>query len=1542
MTAPKEISILGQKSIFLGSNWTRGWIDNLLQATPKSSTYVLLTDRTLESLHLPRILQEFSAALPNGKRLLTFVMPCGEAFKTRDMKAEIEDFMISSACTRDSCLIAVGGGVVGDIGGFVAATFMRGIPVVQVPTTLLAMVDSSVGGKTAVDTPSGKNLIGAFWQPVRVLVDTAFLDTLPLRQFANGMAEIIKTGAFWSEALFAMCEINVDALMTLSSKRDTDILLEIITIAIGVKAHVVTEDEREGGLRGLLNFGHSIGHAIEAVFTPDLLHGEAVAIGMVKEAEVSRHKGLLKQVHLARLFRCLQSYSLPTALDHKLITDIEKRTGKLWSVERLLEIMRIDKKNAGAQKKLVLITAIGKTFEEKASNVDDDVIALVLSMAVNVHRPIALPTDAICLDIPGSKSISNRVLLMAALGEGSCRVHGLLHSDDTQVMLQALKQLGDCQYEWLNDGDTLTIQGTSGKLSCPVGSIYLGNAGTAARFLTTVCTLAKPTEQASTITITGNARMKQRPIGPLVDSLNANGASLQYLESVGCLPLLITPSGGLAGGEIRLGASVSSQYVSSVMISAPYASKPVTLILGDDNDGHVVSQPYIDMTIAMMKSFGIAVVRDKSQENVYHIPQGHYINPEDYHVEPDASSATYPLAMAAIHGWKVIVKNMGSSSLQGDAKFATDVLEPMGCSVTQSENETIVQGPVRGHLRPISSIDMEPMTDAFLTASVLAAVAQSVSDNSPDSLVTKITGIANQRVKECNRILAMVTELAKFGVEAWELPDGIAIRGKSMLAEGFLNPTDGVKCYDDHRVAMSFSVLSSAVAPPSGIIIQEKKSVEKTWPSWWDVLVTDMHVPVSFYSDHRAFDHHESKSSETHASQSSIILIGMRGVGKTTLGSIAAADLGYNFIDIDEAIAASEGMPCREVIDKFGWPHFRQTETKVFAEIIGKHSTKAVISCGGGVVESDENRKILLRSRNSMHIVHIERDIASVIAELNSCANRPPLGEDLLEVYKRRLPYYLECRTRVFHAVPTSADKFDWYTVSQSFKRIIRVISGASPELERIQYPASVSEWSHFVSLTCSDVNEIIANLREISTGADALELRVDFLDYSKGDEYIGQQVATLRQATTLPIIFTVRTKHQCGRFPNEEKTRYFELLRLGIDLACEFVDVEIENVSAGDVEALISSKGTSKIIASFHDTKASHPWRNVELISSIVSKADLFGDILKIIMTASNTVDNLDLQQCLSDPSSPLGKIEKPLIALNMGKAGQMSRILNKFFTPITHRLLPTSAAPGQLSLAEIFKARCLLGMVDSRRFFLLGSPISHSKSPSLHNGWFAKIGLDSAYKYELFESETVSANLLKLINSQDFGGASVTIPLKELIIHHLISLTAPAKAIGAVNTIIPHKINGESVLRGDNTDWLGMQEVINSKFSNPHGIQKILIVGAGGTARAACYCAKSICDDVHIWNRTHSRALELQSAFLVKAVADADLANNSYDLIISTIPGYTQEGILNLFAGVFATGKNSMLLEMAYEPEVTPFMKQAQNQNWTIGKGLEVLEAQ
>ncbi|KAI0746279.1 Pentafunctional AroM protein [Daedaleopsis nitida] len=1578
----RKVSILGKDSIHCGFHLVPYIVKTVTETLP-SSTYVLVTDTNVGNLHLAAFQAEFDRASTDA-RFLTYVIPPGETSKSREGKAEVEDFLLLNKCTRDTVILALGGGVIGDLVGFVAATFMRGVRFVQIPTTLLAMVDSSVGGKTAIDTPHGKNLIGAFWQPEYIFIDAAFLETLPAREFSNGMAEVVKTAAIWDEKEFAALESRAAeifaAIQTPSNNfagrneatrsAAQQLLLSVIAGSIGVKAHIVTIDERETGLRNLVNFGHTIGHAIEAVLTPTILHGECVSVGMILEAEVARQLGVLSQVSVGRLTRCLKAYNLPVSLADPRIANLP--AARSLSVSRLLDIMRIDKKNTGPQKKIVILSRIGATYEQKATVVADAVIAKTLSEAAKVV-PATPSKSPIRMSTPGSKSISNRALLLAALATGTCRLKNLLHSDDTQVMMNALVELKGAKFDWEDGGETLVVNGGAGSLSVPSNNkeIYLGNAGTAARFLTTVCTLVGATAQEQRTVITGNARMKQRPIGPLVDALRANGSSIDYLESQGCLPLSIAPA-GLKGAHIRLAASVSSQYVSSILLCAPYAAEPVTLEL---TGGQVISQPYIDMTIAMMKTFGIVVERVKDAEtgkllNVYCIPKGVYQNPAEYNIESDASSATYPLAIAAITGTTCTITNIGSASLQGDARFAKEVLEPMGCTVVQTKTETTVTGPPPGELKALGLVDMEPMTDAFLTASVLAAVAstppsaeRALQDGTKPT-TTRIIGIANQRVKECNRIKAMIDELAKFGVETLELDDGLEIYGKPMseLKEGV-----SVHCYDDHRVAMAFSVLGSVV---KDTVIEEKRCVEKTWPNWWDDLENKIGLAVEGVELSSAHGVASASSRAADESpQASVVLIGMRGSGKTYIGELAASTLGWQFVDADAVFEQKHPLGVRQFVQQHGWPAFRAAETEVLQELLAQKGQGHVISLGGGIVETPSARDILKEYVKIGPVVHIVREIDEVITYLGEETARPAYGEPVIDVFKRRAPWFAECcsyefinYTGVLNSSDSLADDDSKVTpstlsVREEVSRFFHHVTGQHPNLAPNLKKGSRS---YFLCLTYPDITPALPHVQEMTAGVDAVELRVDLLrspkDFDKlgpyipSPAYVSDQIAALRHKTTLPIIFTVRTVSQGGQFPDHAEKEAFDLLLTAVRLGVEYIDVEI-SWSESNIVDLNARKGHSNIIASWHDWSGNMDWDG-QPVEAKYKIAHGYGDIVKIVGKANNLEDNFALHRFVSRMQS--APDAKPIIAINMGVEGQMSRILNSTFSPVTHSLLPTKAAPGQLSFVQIQTALHLLGQLPSKRFFLFGTPIAHSMSPTLHNTAFETLGLP--HKYELFETQTVGDEMKTAITLPNFGGASVTIPFKRDIMPLLDALSPDAEAIGAVNTVIPvTKNDGSTMLYGENTDWRGItQSIRRSLPSSVHKPETALIIGAGGTSRAAIYALWKLgVATIFLFNRTKSSAQTLVEAFpdvKIKLVDELGVWPDDGappTVIISTVPASATSlepstaGTVFLSNAVLAAETGGVVIDMAYKPAETPLLVLAKNKgkHWRTVKGVEVL---
>ena len=317
---------------------------------------LIVSDENVAPLYLARIV----AGL-DGFEHDALVLPAGEGSKTLDHAARAFDALARLGATRDAAIVALGGGVVGDLAGFAAALWMRGVDFVQMPTTLLAMVDSSVGGKTGVDLPAGKNLVGAFHQPRAVIADTATLATLPAREYAAGLAEVVKYGALGDAEFFAWLEAHAGALIA----HDASTLAETIARCCRQKAGVVARDEREAGERALLNFGHTFGHALEAeAGYGSVLHGEAVAIGMVLAAALSARLGRAHESDAKRLAALLTRFDLPTSLPAGL------------DAEALLARMRLDKKNVAGRIRLVLWRGVGAA--EIVPDVDEHAIRAIL------------------------------------------------------------------------------------------------------------------------------------------------------------------------------------------------------------------------------------------------------------------------------------------------------------------------------------------------------------------------------------------------------------------------------------------------------------------------------------------------------------------------------------------------------------------------------------------------------------------------------------------------------------------------------------------------------------------------------------------------------------------------------------------------------------------------------------------------------------------------------------------------------------------------------------------------------------------------------------------------------------------------------------------------------------------------------------------------------------------------------------------------------------------------------------------------------------
>ncbi|MDJ0852232.1 MAG: 3-phosphoshikimate 1-carboxyvinyltransferase [Myxococcota bacterium] len=401
---------------------------------------------------------------------------------------------------------------------------------------------------------------------------------------------------------------------------------------------------------------------------------------------------------------------------------------------------------------------------------------------------------------PGSKSITNRALLVAGLGLGSSRLSGPLVSDDTEVMVAGLRALGVAIDR---ESDVWRVEGRAGRLAAPATPLYAGNSGTTVRFLTAAAALAD-----GPVVIDGTPRMRQRPIHDLVDAMAQLGAPVEVLGEAGCPPVRVS-GGGLPGGRATVDASRSSQYVTALLLAAPFAARDVKLVF---KDGKLVSGPYVELTLQVMRAFGAEA--DWGGTGGIEVKAGRRYLGTRFQIEPDASAAAYPFCAAAIAGGRVRVEGIPAGSLQADLALLP-ILERMGCRVSRGTDFAEVTGP-ESALEGVD-VDMNALPDAVLALAVVALFA---------SGTTHIRNVANLRIKETDRLAALEAELRKLGARAEAGPDWLRIEpGPLRGAE--------IDTYDDHRMAMSFALAGLRIP---GVVIRDPSCVSKTWPGYFDFL----------------------------------------------------------------------------------------------------------------------------------------------------------------------------------------------------------------------------------------------------------------------------------------------------------------------------------------------------------------------------------------------------------------------------------------------------------------------------------------------------------------------------------------------------------------------------------------------------------------------------------------------------------------------------------------------------------------------------------
>ncbi|MBI2638104.1 3-phosphoshikimate 1-carboxyvinyltransferase [Candidatus Peregrinibacteria bacterium] len=526
------------------------------------------------------------------------------------------------------------------------------------------------------------------------------------------------------------------------------------------------------------------------------------------------------------------------------------------------------------------------------------------------------------ISVPGSKSITNRALIAAALSGGKSKLKNALESDDTKFLKRALGKIGGSQ------------------------PLFCGNAGTAVRFLTAVLAT-----QPFRSVITGDARMQKRPIQDLLDALKMLGADVRALKNNGCPPVSV--AGPLLGGICKLKGNVSSQFLSGLLLAAPLARNDVTIII----DEHLVSKPYVDLTLSVMAAFGIRVKRNGYKK--FFIKAGQKYRARNFEIEGDASSASYFWGISALTGEPINAVNVPKNSLQADIRFlaaAQKLLSPHPLpSATIS------------HHQPLT-INCSDFPDSAMTLAVLSAFRKGK---------TILAELANLRVKECDRLHALASELKRIGCRARELPDGIAINGNPEK----LHPAK-IKTYNDHRMAMCFGMASVALP---GLRIENPGCVRKTYPNFWKDLARV----------------------KSQLQEKNLVLTGMRGSGKSRIGALLGRALGRRFIDIDDLIEEKEKKSISEIVSRRGWKYFRLLEQKTVQKLASIR--RAIIATGGGTLMDPRNAKIL---KQNSKIVFLECPVKIMRRRIGASTHRPSLTgkknflDELAEIYEKRKRKY--------------------------------------------------------------------------------------------------------------------------------------------------------------------------------------------------------------------------------------------------------------------------------------------------------------------------------------------------------------------------------------------------------------------------------------------------------------------------------------------------------------------------------------------------------
>lgn len=725
-------------------------------------TVVIVSDDNVAPLYLQAVRDSF----PETIRVESFLIPHGEQSKNAQNLFKLMDFCAGLSMTRTDLLVALGGGVVGDLTGFAASIYLRGIPYLQIPTTLLAQVDSSVGGKTAIDIPAGKNLVGTFYQPAAVLCDTGTLSTLTPEIFHDGVAEIIKYGCIYDETLFEQ----------IPDIRRPETLAAIIKRCIEIKAEVVCQDEFDKGLRMILNFGHTIGHAIEKYYHYEgYTHGQGVAIGMAFLTGISERAGYTKPGTTLRLLTLLRSFDLPISCG--------------LSNETLEEICALDKKNLNGGLNLILISKIGTAFVHKVNQQEFQYLLTLREPGLPEHAAFSPSHLKGTVTIPPSKSLLHRALICAALARGTSSIHHFGLSEDITATMDCLTKLGA---SFKIKGDTVLVNG----IATPPDAVNLQceESGSTLRFLIPVASAF-----GINAVFHGKNRLVERPLDIYQTVLSEHGIKVDYS---GNLPFQI--AGTLRPGIYQVNGNVSSQFITGLLFALPLLEETSRIEVLPPFE----SKSYVDITLHVLSQFGIRI---EQTESGYLIPGGQQYRCCEFTVESDYSQAAFFLVADAL-GADIALKSFPEISVQGDREILA-ILKRAGAKVH------LRSGTLTCRAKTLTAFEADgaDIPDLVPILAVLACFCKGTSH---------ITHTERLKLKESDRIASTLDLIRKMGGIASYQDGTITIEGVGTLSGAEL------ESFNDHRIAMCAAVAASAAT--GSTILHHADCVKKSYPAFFD------------------------------------------------------------------------------------------------------------------------------------------------------------------------------------------------------------------------------------------------------------------------------------------------------------------------------------------------------------------------------------------------------------------------------------------------------------------------------------------------------------------------------------------------------------------------------------------------------------------------------------------------------------------------------------------------------------------------------------